>query len=36
MVPIGPWQYNFTPERGQHLYNSKIRPKITGPQVSVI
>ena len=35
-VPIGPWQYNFTSERGQPLYNSKIRPKIVGPQVSVI
>ena len=32
----GPWQYNFTSERGQPLYNSKIMPKIAGPKVSVI
>ena len=36
VVPIGPWQYNFTSERGQPLYNSKIMPKIAGPKVSVI
>ena len=33
MVPIGPCQYNFTAERGQPLYNSKIRSKIVSPQV---
>ena len=36
MVPIGSWQYNFISEKGQPLYNSKNRPKIAGPQVSVI
>ena len=36
MVPTGPWQYNFTSERGQPLYSSKIMPKIAGPKVSVI
>ena len=36
MVPIGPGQCNFTSERGQPLYSSKIRPKIVGPQVSII
>ena len=35
MVPIGPWQYNFTSEGGQPLYNSKIMPKTADPKVSV-
>ena len=35
MVPIGPCQYNFTSERGQPLYNSKIKLKMVRPQMSV-
>ena len=35
-VPIGPWHGNFTSEREQHFCNSKMRPKIVDPQVSVI
>ena len=34
--PYGTIKYNFASEKGQPLYNSKIRPKIVGPQVSVI
>ena len=29
-------EYNLTTERVEPLYNSKIRPKIADPQVSII
>ena len=29
-MPTGAWQYNFTSEWGQPLYNSKIIPKVAG------
>ena len=33
----GVWflQYNFTSERGHHIYNNKIIPKLASPSVSI-
>ena len=36
VVPLVPWQYNFTSLRSKPLYNSKIVPKIFAAKTSII